>query len=107
MIDLGTLGGTIGIPNAMNDRGQVVGLSNLTGDQSSHPFRWTKAEGMTDLGTFGGSSGQANWINEAGQVVGLATNQGDRALFAFLWTQGALTKLRPVKGEATSATPAA
>src|SRR6516225_6598824 len=55
MIDLGTLGGTIGIPNAMNNQGQVVGLSNLAGDQSFHPFRWTKAEGMTDLGTFGGS----------------------------------------------------
>jgi probable HAF family extracellular repeat protein len=103
MIDLGTLGGTIGVPNAMNNRGQVVGLSNLTGDQSSHPFRWTKADGMTDLGTFGGSSGQANWINEAGQVVGWATDQGDQALFAFLWKQGMLTNLGTVKGEACSA----
>jgi len=103
MIDLGTLGGTTGIPNAMNNQGQVVGLSNLTGDQSFHPFRWTKAEGMTDLGTFGGSSGQANWINEAGQVVGWATNQGDQALFAFLWRQGMLTNLGTLKGASCSA----
>jgi probable HAF family extracellular repeat protein len=103
MTDLGTLGGTCGVPNAIDNRGEVVGLSNVAGDQSFHPFLWTRAGGMKDLGTFGGSSGQANWINESGEVVGWATNQDDRALFAFLWRQGVLTKLRPVKGEACSA----
>lgn len=103
MIDLGTLGGTCGTPNYLNSHGEVVGLSNVAGDQSFHPFRWTKAEGMKDLGTFGGSSGQANWINEAGEVIGWATNHGDQALFAFLWKHGVLTNLRTLKGDSCSA----
>jgi probable HAF family extracellular repeat protein len=101
MIDLGTLGGTIGTPNAMNNRGWVAGLSNLAGDLVYHPFLWD-GEKMTDLGTFGGDLGQANWINEAGEVVGWATNQ-DQALFAFLWKQGVLTNLGTLKGETCSA----
>jgi hypothetical protein len=36
MHDLGTLGGTSGITNWMNNHGQVVGASNLAGDQTQH-----------------------------------------------------------------------
>ena len=100
MIDLGTLGGTIGTPNAMNNRGQVVGLSNLAGDLVHHPFLWD-GEKMTDLGTFGGDFGQANWINEAGDIVGFAYNN-DKALLAFLWKDGVLTNLGTVEGETCS-----
>ena len=59
ILDLGTLGGTVGFPNGLNNRGQVIGVSNLAGDLTSHPFLWTKSKGMQDLGTFGGSNGQA------------------------------------------------
>lgn len=38
MTDIGTLGGTLGLPNFLNDRGQVVGTSNLSGDLISHGF---------------------------------------------------------------------
>ena len=38
MIDLGTLGGTCGYPTALNNRGQVVGQSDLTGDIYLHAF---------------------------------------------------------------------
>ena len=41
MLDLGTLGGTYGFANALNNRGQVVGQSNLTGDLTFHPFSGT------------------------------------------------------------------
>jgi probable HAF family extracellular repeat protein len=100
MIDLGTLGGTIGTPNAMNNRGEVVGLSNLAGDQVNHPFLWN-GEKMIDLGTFGGDFGQANWINEAGEVVGSAFNK-DQELLAFLWKNGALINLGTLPADTCS-----
>ena len=62
MTDLGTLGGAFGVPNAMNDRGQVVGDSDLAGDQAFHPFLWDHGV-LTDLGTLGGSFGEPRSIN--------------------------------------------
>ena len=76
MHDLGTLGGTIGSPSAMNNHGQVVGTSNLSGDSVTHPFLWTKHSGMQDLGTLGGNNGVSNWINDAGDIVGKADLAG-------------------------------
>ena len=102
MLDLGTLGGTSGTPNSLNNRGQVVGLSNLAGDQTAHPFLWTKSGGIRDIGTLGGIFGQANWISEAGEIVGLASVPGDQAFFAFLWKEGVLTNLGAVDGDACS-----
>ena len=101
MIDLGTLGGTFGVPNAMNNRGQVVGESNVVGDLTAHPFLWDGKK-MIDLGTFGGDSGQANWLNEAGDVVGSAFTKDDQASLAFLWKDGVLTNIGTVRGDACS-----
>lgn len=92
MRDLGTLGGVFGIPMWMNSGGEVVGYSDLAGDQAAHPFLWNGSR-MIDLGTFGGDFGQANWINDAGVVVGWATPPGDNTAHAFLWQRGTLTDL--------------
>ena len=99
MLDLGTLGGTVGSPTGLNNQGQVVGSSNLAGDTTFHPFLWMKTGGIQDLGTFGGNFGAANAINEAGEVVGLATNTGDQAVFAFLWRHGVLGNLGALNGD--------
>lgn len=101
MIDLGTLGGTYGYPNGMNVWGQVVGYSNLAGDQTFHPFLWNRGN-INDLGTLGGSIGTANWINDVGQVVGWANLQGDQANHGFLWTGGRKLDLGVVSGDACS-----
>jgi probable HAF family extracellular repeat protein len=96
MQDLGTLGGTIGIGNWLNNHGEVAGFSDLTGDQTSHPFLWN-GKRMIDLGTLGGDNGNANWVNDAGHVVGSAdlpsgTHDG------FLWADGTMRALAPVNG---------
>ncbi|HXM22377.1 MAG TPA: hypothetical protein VN948_14070 [Terriglobales bacterium] len=93
MQDLGSLGGNIGCAIDINNRGQVVGYSNLPGDQTAHPFLWTKPGPMRDLGTLGGNFGFAIWANEAGEVVGSTTNQGDQASHGFLWKNGIMTDL--------------
>jgi probable HAF family extracellular repeat protein len=101
MVDLGTLGGTCGLSMALNNRGQVVGQSNLAGDQTAHPFLWDKGT-LSDLGTLGGTFGMALWINDAGEIVGGATNQDDQAVLAFLWRHGVMTDLGTVDGDACS-----
>jgi probable HAF family extracellular repeat protein len=76
MIDLGTLGGTCGLVTGMNDQGQVIGQSDLSGDLTFHPFLWSKSQGMQDLGTLGGDTGITNWINDAGDIAGKADLPG-------------------------------
>jgi probable HAF family extracellular repeat protein len=92
MRDLGTLGGVYAIPNWMNNRGEVVGYSDLAGDQAAHPFLWNGSR-MLDLGTLGGDFGAANWINNSGAVVGWATPPGDTTAHAILWDRGTMTDL--------------
>jgi probable HAF family extracellular repeat protein len=101
MWDVGTLGGTCGLPNALNNEGQVVGQSDLKGDVFYHPFLWKK--GMNepqDLGTLGGNYGGANWENDAGEVVGWANLPGDQVNHALLWKKGKKMKdLGVLKGD--------
>jgi probable HAF family extracellular repeat protein len=104
MQDLGTLGGNLGGPEFVNNRGQVVGFSNVAGDLTAHPFLWEKGV-LTDLGTLGGTDGAAIWINEAGDAVGFARTTGDVIYHAVLWKDGKkrkATDLGTVNGYAYS-----
>jgi probable HAF family extracellular repeat protein len=75
MTDLGTLGGTNGGPDDINNHGQVVGVSNLAGDAAAAAFLWDNGT-LVNLGTLGGTYGEATTLNEAGDVAGIALNSG-------------------------------
>jgi probable HAF family extracellular repeat protein len=101
--DLGTLsGGCCSFAEAVNDRGEVVGSSDV-GDTISHAFRWRNGE-MTDLGTLGGLSSTAQDINERGQVVGYSNPTGTFDLHAFVWHRGEMTDLGTLGGSDSYAT---
>jgi probable HAF family extracellular repeat protein len=92
ILDLGTLGGTLTFPTWLNKRGQVVGVSNLEGDQTHHPFLWDRGR-LIDLGTLGGDNGDASAINDAGEVVATADLPGSQNHHGFLWRNGVTTDL--------------
>src|SRR5262249_9348223 len=70
--DLGSLGGALSIPFAINGRGAVVGLSYTAQNAAGHAFLASRGT-MTDLGTLGGPSAEALGINARGDVVGIST----------------------------------
>jgi probable HAF family extracellular repeat protein len=84
--DLGTLGDSV-VVHALNDKGEVVGLSSVQPGGPAHAFLWTASCGITDLdpGVF---SAAAYAINEDGVIGGAASVPGRRG--AVVW--------QPVKG---------
>jgi probable HAF family extracellular repeat protein len=97
--NLGNLGGTtVNTAASINDRGEVVGASELAGDTDCNPFTlvgctlhaflWTEYTGMQDIGTLNGDvqafpAGMGG-INDNGQVVGASCNISGSCR-AFLW----------------------
>ncbi len=86
MKDLGTLGGTFGSANWVNENGEVVGAATNQGDEALVAFLW-KNNVMTNLGTLDGDPcSVAININSKGQVVGASvTNCFSDSGRAFLW----------------------
>jgi probable HAF family extracellular repeat protein len=98
LVDLGNLGGTTGqalgnLAYAINNRGQVVGVSDLSGDTTFHAFLWTAATQMRDLGTLPGDvASLAISINDPGVVVGLSIDASGNTR-AVVWRGGVPTDL--------------
>src|SRR5215469_2556740 len=102
MIDVGNFGGTCAVPQAFNNRGQMVGQSYLAGNTVAHAFLWSKnaQPQLKDLGSLGGDNAAALWIDDAGDVVGYAdiVNPGGCSGLtcvhhAVLWRKGTATDL--------------
>ena len=101
MLDLGTLGGTFGSASVANNRGQIVGLSNLAGDLTFHSFIWESGV-MTDLGSLGGQNVTANWLNDHGEVVGRSDLPTAGKFGAFRWKNGSMKYLGTVGSDPCS-----
>lgn len=100
IVDLGTLGGSTSNAFAVNDLGEVAGVSDIPGQQS-RGFFWRDGT-MTTINTLGGTASAGLGMNNLSQVVGWSTlaNNQRRAL---LWDNGALTDLGTLGGSESTA----
>jgi len=101
-VNLGNLGGDgmfFGIfANGLNDRGQVVGVSDTTGDQSFHAFLWERGH-ISDLGTLPGDAfSYAVTVGDDGIVLGLSLDASFNPT-AVLWRNGTATDLNTLVPE--------
>jgi probable HAF family extracellular repeat protein len=103
MVNLGTLGGSCTLAGNLNSRGQVSGVSYITGDTYQHAFLWDDKK-IRDLGdSFGGNMAGTSAMNDRAQVVGWATFPGDITFHAALWKHvGKTTDLGTVGNDACS-----
>jgi probable HAF family extracellular repeat protein len=94
-IDLGNLGGTTNnLPHGMNNLGQVVGESDLAGDQTAHAFLASAGTKMQDLGVVGNDSFSYGFsINDAGEIVGISANADFSVVRAFVRQNSTLVDL--------------
>ena len=98
-IDLGNLGGEFNhLPHGMNNLGQVVGESDLPGDQTAHAFLASPVTKMQDLGTVQDQVDNDTYsfgfgINDGGEIVGLSASADFSVIRAFIRRNGALVDL--------------
>jgi probable HAF family extracellular repeat protein len=95
-IDLGNLGGVMNnIADAINSQGQIVGISDLPGDNVAHAFLWERGA-MKDLGTLRSDDtlALAESINDRGEVVGFSCGTTD--CHGFHWQGGVMIDLNSV-----------
>jgi probable HAF family extracellular repeat protein len=102
MMDLGNLGGTSSGAWHINNRSEVIGDSNLPGDQISHPFLWRNGK-MIDLNTtsIGGQPLTQFAINDWGEIVGGGAFP-NRPYDAYRWKDGVAIDLGVLDGDCYS-----
>jgi len=91
--NLGGFGGkTSNLAWDINNRGHIVGFSDLTGDTATHAFLWKNGK-MTDLGTLPGDVFSfAFGVNERDQIVGESCDASFNCR-AFVWQDGVMRDL--------------
>jgi len=125
--ELGTLGGTVGSADSINDKGWVAGFANLPGDREEHAVLWLNG-GIADLGTLpGGPNSSVGFPakNNQGILVGFSqtsdsdplregwnytcTPSGHRCqgtnliTLGFVWQKGVMTSLPTLGGNISEA----
>jgi probable HAF family extracellular repeat protein len=115
LIDMETLGGAFGGAQAINNSGQIVGVSSIAadpgacngfpdnGDFNCHNFLWEKGA-LIDLNTttLGGTPLFVAEIDDAGEIIGAAAFP-NAPFDAFLWRDGVATDLGNLNGCASAA----
>jgi len=80
-------GDTITAAAGINDREQVIGVSGVCSDPTSHGVLWQHGT-VVDLGNLGGVLNTIPWaINSAGYIVGQSDLAGDATMHAFTSTE--------------------
>jgi probable HAF family extracellular repeat protein len=91
-INLGSLGGTVNQALDINNRGQIIGNSDLSGDTATHTFLWQNGT-ISDVGTLPGDVDSfAGGINDEGQVVGESCDASGNCR-GYLWQNGSIYDL--------------
>jgi ubiquinone/menaquinone biosynthesis methyltransferase len=80
MWDVGSLGGTCGIANGLNNQGQVIGISYLAGNIFQHGFRWDKHVGLQGHKSAGKS---LRWVEADALCLPFPDQQFDLITAAF------------------------
>ena len=91
----------MGFAQCTNNRGEVIGISDLSGDLTFHAFLWREGV-MKDLGTLGGDNSEAIWINDAGDIAGSADLPGANLHDAVIWRHGRIQDLGTIGDDSCS-----